>query len=54
VLKEDLRSLEKERIMNALKENNFNQTRTAEALGISRRTLINRLDEYDVGRPRKR
>lgn len=54
VLKEDLRSLERERIIKALEECNGNQTRAAEALGISRRTLINRLDEYDVGRPRKR
>ena len=31
-----------------------NQTRAAEMLGISRRTLINRLDEYGIARPRKR
>jgi DNA-binding protein Fis len=31
-----------------------NQTRAAELLGISRRTLINRLDEYGIARPRKR
>jgi transcriptional regulator with PAS, ATPase and Fis domain len=54
VLKEDLRLLERDRIIKALEECNGNQTRAAEALGISRRTLINRLDEYDVGRPRKR
>jgi two-component system response regulator AtoC len=54
LLKDDLRILEKERILQALERNNYNQTRTAVELGIPRRTLINRLDEYDVGRPRKR
>ena len=31
-----------------------NQTRAAELLGVSRRTLINRLEEYGIDRPRKR
>lgn len=30
-----------------------NQTRAAELLGISRRTLVNRLNEFNVPRPRK-
>jgi DNA-binding NtrC family response regulator len=54
VLKEDLRHLEKERILKALEQCSWNQTRAAEVLGIARRTLINRLDEYEVARPRKR
>ena len=37
-----------------LEECNWNQTRAAERLGIARRTLIYRLDEYEIGRPRKR
>jgi DNA-binding protein Fis len=39
--------------MDALKACGGNQTRAAEMLGISRRTLVNRLDQYDLPRPRK-
>jgi DNA-binding NtrC family response regulator len=46
--------LEKQRILDALDKCAGNQTRAAEMLGISRRTLINRLDEYGIARPRKR
>ena len=47
------RSLERARILEALEAHAGNQTRTAKALGISRRTLINRMDEFDLPRPRK-
>jgi len=41
-------------IMRALEDAGGNQTLAARALGISRRTLVNRLNEYkDVRRPRK-
>jgi two-component system, NtrC family, response regulator AtoC len=55
---EDLRSqmeeIERRRILDALERCGGNQTQAAELLGIARRTLINRLDEYNVPRPRKK
>ena len=45
---------ERQRIADALEACAGNQTRAAEMLGISRRTLLNRLSEYDLPRPRKR
>ena len=44
---------EKARIVEALRQAQGNQGKAAELLGISRRTLINRLDEYQIPRPRK-
>jgi two-component system response regulator AtoC len=44
---------ERKRIAEALAEAGGNQSRAAEILGVSRRTLINWLDEYDLPRPRK-
>jgi two-component system, NtrC family, response regulator AtoC len=41
-------------IQRALERAGGNQSKAAEILGISRRTLINRLDEYGLKRPRKR
>lgn len=43
----------RERVIQALRECSGNQTRAAAALGISRRTLINWLDEFQLPRPRK-
>ena len=45
---------ERDRIIDALDACGGNQTRAAKFLGISRRTLINRLDEYNLPRPKKR
>ena len=45
---------ERRRILDALDKCAGNQTRAATLLGISRRTLLNRLAEYDLPRPRKR
>jgi DNA-binding NtrC family response regulator len=45
---------ERQRIARALDQCGGNQTRAAKLLGISRRTLINRLDSLGMPRPRKR
>ena len=50
----ELQSLERTRIVNALQRAGGNQTKAAKMLGMSRRTLVSRLDTYQVPRPRKR
>jgi two-component system, NtrC family, response regulator AtoC len=50
---EQKKLLERRRILEALDACNGNQSRAAEKLGISRRTLLNRLDEFAIDRPRK-
>jgi transcriptional regulator with PAS, ATPase and Fis domain len=52
-LKADVGDFERKRIEQALSEARGNQTRAAEILGISRRTLVSRLDAYGMPRPRK-
>jgi DNA-binding NtrC family response regulator len=52
-LPDEMEALERERILKALADCGGNQTQAAEMLGISRRTLLRRLDEYNVPRPRK-
>jgi DNA-binding NtrC family response regulator len=42
-----------QRIADALRQCAGNQTRAAQVLGVSRRTLCNWLDQYDLPRPRK-
>jgi transcriptional regulator with PAS, ATPase and Fis domain len=44
---------ERERILRALNVCGGNQTRAAKMLGVSRRTLLNRLDDYALPRPKK-
>lgn len=51
---EPLGSSERDRIMRALEACGGNQTRAARLLGVSRRTLVNRLDEYNLPRPKKK
>ena len=45
---------ERRRILDALEQCAGNQTRAAKLLGISRNTLLARLDQYGIARPRKR
>jgi DNA-binding NtrC family response regulator len=49
-LSDQVAMTEKEIIEQALLQNSFSKTRTAQALGISRVTLYNKLKKYDVGR----
>jgi two-component system, NtrC family, response regulator AtoC len=44
---------ERRRILEALEQGAWNQTRAAKLLGMSLRTLVNRLTEYSIARPRK-
>jgi transcriptional regulator with GAF, ATPase, and Fis domain len=53
-LRAELKTLERERILDTLARTAGNQTQAAKILGISRYTLINRLEEYGITRPRKR
>ena len=52
-LRREVDEFEKERIVRALDQCAGNQTKAAQLLGISRRTLLSRLDEYGLPRPRK-
>ena len=53
-VRRELRAFEKERILAALEKTEGNQTRAAVLLGLSRRTLTNKLTAYEIDRPRKR
>jgi two-component system response regulator AtoC len=46
-------ALTKERILAALQRTTFNQTEACKLLGVSRRTLINKIVLYGIRRPRK-
>jgi transcriptional regulator with PAS, ATPase and Fis domain len=52
--KKDSRERERRRIIAALKSAEGNQSKAAEILGISRRTLLTKLDVHKLPRPRKR
>jgi transcriptional regulator with PAS, ATPase and Fis domain len=45
---------ERARVLDALEQAEGNQSKAASLLGVSRRTLINRLEQYNLPRPRKR
>jgi DNA-binding NtrC family response regulator len=53
-LREQLAHAERQRIVEALSRCAGNQTEAAQALGISRRTLVKRLAAFNIPRPRKR
>ncbi len=53
-LHEEQAALEERRIREALARVGGNQTKAAKLLGISHRTLVTRLGDYDLPRPRKR
>jgi len=53
-LRADVKAFEKQRIVEALAQNQGNQTKAAKQLGISRRTLIERMEMFALPRPRKR
>jgi len=52
-LHDDVRALERQRILDALERCAGNQTKAARLLGISRGTLVARITEYEIPRPRK-
>jgi DNA-binding NtrC family response regulator len=51
-LREQVRSYERERVLDALGKAGGNQTRAAKLLGVSRATLINKLVAHGIDRPR--
>ena len=53
-LKAQRESWEKQQILQALEKTSGNQKEAAKLLGISRRTLINKIEAYGIARPRKR
>ncbi len=53
-LKAGMKERERELVRDALARAAGNQTQAARLLGISRRTLISRIEEFDLPRPRKR
>jgi transcriptional regulator with PAS, ATPase and Fis domain len=54
LLKDDVDALEQRRILDVLAQCEGNQTKAAKMLGISRGTLITRMEKFGVARPRKK
>jgi two-component system, NtrC family, response regulator AtoC len=53
LLRDTAQSFEKERVLEALERAHGNQTEAAKLLGVSRRTLINKIISHGIARPRK-
>jgi DNA-binding NtrC family response regulator len=53
-LEDELRNLERARIVEALEESGGNQTKASELLGMPRRTLVSKLNSLGIEGPRKR
>src|SRR5262249_9415749 len=53
-LRAQMHELERQRIVQALDQCAGNQTQAAELLGMSRRKLVMKLEEYQLPRPRKK
>ncbi len=53
-MRQQLAEMERQRIIDALARCAGNQTEAAQALGISRRTLVKRISDLNLPRPRKR
>ena len=52
-LDDPARERERQKILDALDTCAWSQTRAADLLGVSRRTLVSKLDEYAIPRPQK-
>jgi transcriptional regulator with PAS, ATPase and Fis domain len=52
-LRDDVESLYKRRVIDALKATGGNQSQAAKLLGVSRRTLITKMEQFGLERPRK-
>mgnify|MGYP003477519171 FL=1 len=52
-LAQELERIERDAMVNALERTGGNQTQAAELLGMSRRTFVKRLRQYDIPRPSK-
>jgi DNA-binding NtrC family response regulator/pSer/pThr/pTyr-binding forkhead associated (FHA) protein len=52
LLKEEREAAEKRAVLDALEQTGGNQTKAAELLGVSRRTLVNRLQQYGLTKKR--
>ena len=53
-LNDVLAARDKERVLDALERANGNQTEAAKLLGVSRRTIVTKIEKYGIDRPRKR
>jgi transcriptional regulator with PAS, ATPase and Fis domain len=53
-IKREMEAIERRRIAEVLERCAGNQTQAAKLLGVSRRTLVNRLEAYGMPRPRKK